>query len=130
MDKNQQGIQYMQEGKWEEAAKIFMEAIEENPKDAVSYINFGNVLAAVGENDKALSFFEKAIELDDRAAAAYYSAGNLYFENDDLDAAKKMFEKAMQQGLESSDNYFMLGLTLAQLEQPRLALPYLQRAVE
>ena len=30
MDKNQIGIQYMQEGKWEEAAKAFMEAIEES----------------------------------------------------------------------------------------------------
>lgn len=57
MDKNQQGIQYMQEGKWEEAAKIFMGAIDENPEDAVSYINFGNVLSAVGDGERALKFF-------------------------------------------------------------------------
>ena len=35
MDKNQQGIQYMQEGNYEEAAKIFNEAIEENPSEPV-----------------------------------------------------------------------------------------------
>ena len=31
MDKNKTGIEFMKEGKWEEAAKSFMEAIEENP---------------------------------------------------------------------------------------------------
>ena len=30
MDKNQLGIEFMQEGKCEEAAKAFIEAIEEN----------------------------------------------------------------------------------------------------
>ena len=57
VNKNEQGIQYMQEGKWEEAAKVFSEAIEENPNDAVSYINFGNVLTAVGEAAKAENFY-------------------------------------------------------------------------
>ena len=33
MDKNLQGIQYMKEGKWEEAVKVFKEIIEESPED-------------------------------------------------------------------------------------------------
>ena len=61
MDKNQIGIGYMQEGKWEEAAKAFMEAIEESPNDAVSYINFGNVLTAVGDTKRALDFFKRPL---------------------------------------------------------------------
>ena len=79
MDKNQLGVQYMQEGKWEEAAKTFNEVIEENPTDPIAYINFGNVLSAVGDDDKALKFYEKAIQLDENAAAAYYSAGTILF---------------------------------------------------
>lgn len=43
-NKLETGIQYMQEGNWEEAAKNFTEAIEENPKDALGYINFANLL--------------------------------------------------------------------------------------
>lgn len=75
MDNSQLGIQYMQEGKWEEAAKFFMEEIEKNPNNAVSYVNFGNVLSALGDDTRALSFYQKAIEIDDTTAAAYYSAG-------------------------------------------------------
>ena len=101
MDKNQQGIQYMQEGKYEEAAKIFNEAIEENPSEPVAYINFGNVLTAVGEYDKAIRFYQKALELDENAAAAYYSLGNLYYESEKLIEAKDMFEAAIRHGLES-----------------------------
>lgn len=129
MDNNQTGIQMMQEGKWEEAAKVFMEEIEANPKDPVAYINFGNVLSAVGDPEKALKFFEKAIELGG-GGAAYYSAGALCFEKEQFEDAKNMFEKAIKEGLHTSDNYFMLGMSLVNLGNSRLALPYLQRSVE
>lgn len=46
----------MQEGKFEEAAKVFMEEIEKNPANAVSYVNFGNVLSALGDLSRAVSF--------------------------------------------------------------------------
>jgi tetratricopeptide (TPR) repeat protein len=130
MDKNQLGIQYMQEGKWEEAAKTFNEAIEETPKDPIAYINFGNLLAVLNETEKAHQFYKKAIDLDENAGAAYYSAGNLFFEESNFHKAKDMFELALKKGLQTADNYFMLGLSLVNLDQPRLALPYLQRSVE
>ena len=129
MDKNQIGIHMMKEGNWEEAAKAFMEAIEAAPEDAVAYINFGNVLSAVGDPDKALRFFQRAIELGG-GGSAYYSAGALLFEKEQFDVAKNMFDLAMKDGLDNSDNYFMLGMCLLNLEQPRLALPYLQRSIE
>ena len=44
--------------------------------------------------------------------------------------AKDFLEKALKTGLENSDCYFMLGMTLQQLDQPKLSMPYLQRSVE
>jgi tetratricopeptide (TPR) repeat protein len=129
MNKNEQGIQFMKEGKWEEAAKAFIEAIEANPDDAVAYINFGNVLSAVGDIERAMNFFQKAIELEG-GGAAYYSAGTLFYEKKQYNEAKDMFEKALKAGLATSDNYFMLGMCFVHLQTQRLALPYLQRAVE
>ena len=84
MDKNQLAIQYMEQGKMEEAAKIFGEMIEENPKDPIGYINFGNVLASMNDTERAIKFFERAIELDPQAATAYYGLGGIYYDQDDL----------------------------------------------
>jgi tetratricopeptide (TPR) repeat protein len=130
MDKNQTGIELMKEGKWEDAAKAFAEAIEEQPKDPVAYINFGNVLTAVGDTERAMSFYDKAIDLDENATAAYYSKGGVYYDNQDFAQAKNMFELAMKKGLETGDNFFMLGMSLANLGSSKLALPYLQRSTE
>ena len=68
-NKLETGIQYMQEGNWEEATKNFTEAIEENPKDALGYINFANLLDVLGDSERAILFYKRALELDDKSAA-------------------------------------------------------------
>jgi len=57
-------------------------------------------------------------------------AGNIYFNAEQLEQAKHYFDLAIKKGLDSSDAYFMLGLTLFHMEEIRFAMPYLQRAVE
>lgn len=130
MDKNQTGIELMKEGKWEEAAKTFAEAIEAQPENPVAYINFGNVLTAVGDTERAMTFYDKAISIDENATAAYYSKGSVYYDNQHFEDAKSMFELAMKKGLDNGDNFFMLGMTLVQMGNNKLALPYLQRSTE
>jgi tetratricopeptide (TPR) repeat protein len=130
MDKNQTGIEFMKEGKWEEAAKAFAEAIDAQPKDPVAYINFGNVLTAVGDTERAMNFYDKAISLDENATAAYYSKGGVYYDNQNFEDAKNMFEIALKKGLDTGDNFFMLGMSLSQMGSSKLALPYLQRSTE
>ena len=115
-NKLETGIQYMQEGNWEEAAKNFTEAIEENPKDALGYINFANLLDVLGDSERAILFYKRALELDDNPAAAYYGLGNVYYGQEQFAEAKAVFEQAMQAGLQSADVTFMLGITHVQLE--------------
>ncbi|MCF3941851.1 tetratricopeptide repeat protein [Oceanobacillus alkalisoli] len=130
MDKNREAIQMMQEGKYEEAAKLFNELIEENPSDPLGYINFGNLLVELQEAERAERFFLKAINLDDTAATAYYGLGNLYFEQEQFKKANGYFEQALDKGLEDAHLYYLLGLSLQYQEQFKLALPYLLRATE
>ena len=58
---NELGIQAIQEEDYEKAAEWFKKAVEENPEDSIGYINFGNLLASMNENDRAERFFQKAI---------------------------------------------------------------------
>ncbi|MUK87014.1 tetratricopeptide repeat protein [Ornithinibacillus sp. L9] len=130
MDKNAKAIQLMKENKFEEAASIFNEVIQENPEEPLGYINFGNLLLHVKDEERAKRFFEKAIELDDKAAIAYYGLGNLFFEQADYHKAQEYYQKAIELGLEEADVYFMLGMTFQHQEHYKLALPYLLRATE
>ena len=130
MNYNEIGIAALQEGKYEKAVESFVKAIEEEPKNAVGYINMGNVFASLGDPEKAEPFFQQAITLDEDAGTAYYGLANLYFNNERYEESSKLYEKAIQKGVNEADAYFMLGKSLERIDQTKLALPYLQRATE
>ncbi|MFF2754223.1 tetratricopeptide repeat protein [Psychrobacillus sp. NPDC058041] len=130
MNYNELGIEAIQEENYEKAVELFTKAIEENPEEAIGYINFGNLLASMNENDRAERFFQKAITLDENAATAYYSLANLYYDAERFDEAAKLYEKAISNGIEGPDAYFMLGKSFEKTGQIKLSLPYLQRAYE
>lgn len=130
MNFNELGIKAIQEENYEKAAELFTKAIEENPNEVIGYINFGNLLASMNDNERAERFFQKAIVLDEHAATAYYSLANLYFEADRFEEAAKLYEKAVSNGIEGPDAYFMLGKSFEKLGQTKLSLPYFQRAYE
>ncbi|MER2072265.1 MAG: tetratricopeptide repeat protein, partial [Psychrobacillus sp.] len=67
MNYNELGIQAIQEENYEKAAEWFNKAIEENPEESIGFINFGNLLASMNENERAERFFQKAITLDEKA---------------------------------------------------------------
>lgn len=130
MDFNEKGIEALQNKKYEQAIESFLKAIDENPNDAIGYINIGNVFASIGEVEKSERFFQKAITLDAEAGTALYGLANLYYNEERYEEAAKLYEKAIRKGVEEADAYFMLGKSLERSEQATLALPYLQRAAE
>lgn len=130
MDHNEKGIIALQNGKYEKAIESFFKAIDENPDEAVGYINVGNVFATIGDVEKAERFFQKAVTLDENAGTALYGLANLYYNEERYDEASKLYEQAIRKGIEEADAYFMLGKSLERANKAKLALPYLQRAAE
>lgn len=127
---NEMGIQAMQEERFEDAVKAFTEAIEQSPEDTVGYINFGNLLGAMGDSERAERFFQKAISLDESAATAYYGLANLYYNNERFDEAAKLYERSIRNGIEGADAHYMLAKSFEHAGHTKLALPYMQRAAE
>jgi tetratricopeptide (TPR) repeat protein len=125
-----EGIKALQEKRYEDSVKAFTNAIEENPNDPIGYVNFGNVLAAMNDVERAERFFQKALTLDEKAATAYYGLANLYYNSERYVEAAKLYQKSIECGIEGADAYFMLGKSFEKDGQPKLALPYLQRAAE
>lgn len=130
IDYNEIGIKAFQEKRYEDAAQAFNDAIEQNPNEAVGYVNFGTLLSALGDVERAERFFQKAITVDETAATAYYGLANMYYDNERFIEAAKLYQKAIEHNIEGADAYFMLGKSFEREGQTKLALPYLQRAAE
>lgn len=130
MDYNEIGILAFQEKRYEDAAKAFTEAIENNPDDAIGYVNFGNLLASMKDNDRAERFFQKAITINETTATAYYGLANLYYNAERYIEAAKLYQKAIEHGIQGADAFYMLAKSFERDEKVKLALPYMQRAAE
>jgi tetratricopeptide (TPR) repeat protein len=130
MNELELGITAIQNKDYEQAVEHFKNAIDEEPNNPIAYINFGNLLARINETERAERFFQKAITLDSESATAYYGLANLYYEQERYEEAAKLYEKAIRFDIQGADAYFMLGKCFERLENPKLALPYLQRAAE
>lgn len=130
MDFNEQGIVAFQEKRYEDAAQLFTQAIETEPTNPIGYVNFGNLLAVLEDTERAERFFQKAITVDETAATAYYGLANLYYNAERFAEAVKLYELAVKHKIEGADVYYMMGKCFEKLENPKLALPYLQRAAE
>jgi len=128
--KLQKAIKLVSERNYEEAAKFFIEYIEEQPTDPVGFVNFANLLTIMNQSEEAERCFLKAIELDDKTATAYYGLGNLYVEKELYPEAEKMFQHCIKLGLVDADVYYLLGMTYVHRKDMMLALPFLQRATE
>mgnify|MGYP000187483029 FL=1 len=124
------GILAIQNKDYEQAVVHFNNAIEEEPNNPLGYINFGNLLARMNEIERAERFFQKALTLDEQSATAYYGLANLYYEQERFEEAAKLYGKAIKFNIQGADAYFMLGKCFERLGNPKLALPYLQRAAE
>ncbi|HWL27052.1 MAG TPA: tetratricopeptide repeat protein [Ureibacillus sp.] len=130
MDYNEIGIKAFQEKRYEDAAKAFTEAVENNPNDAIGYVNFGNLLAAMNDVERAERFFQKAITVDEKTATAYYGLANLYYDAERYIEAAKLYQKSIEHGIQGADAHYMLAKSFEREEKYKLALPYMQRAAE
>lgn len=118
------------EKKYDEAVRELDQAIETDPDNPRGYIDFGNLLIAMGESQRAPAFFNKALELMPDIAEASFGLGNACFEQGQYEDAAKHFEQAQMKGLSDNNLYYMIGRTAQQLHRNAQALAAFQRAVE
>ncbi len=128
LNANELGIQAMQQGEFEQAAKHFNEAIEANPTDPTGFVNMGTLLQAINDYDRAVIFYDKAIELDGSFGAAHYAKGALAYELEQLESAEASLRQALLSGMDDADLHFMLGLTYKAMGDFVRAMPRLREA--
>lgn len=107
---HERGKYYLVQSQYEQALLNYQKAIELDPYDAESYLNYGRITNTFREYDRAIDYFTKAIDLRPEGERAYVERGLVYKKRDDpfKEDAEKAFEdftKAIELGTNNPDAY-------------------------
>ena len=90
------GIEYFDEGRYEEAFADFTKAIELSPNDAMHYYNRGSAYDSLEKYGEAILDYSKAIELKPDYELAFVSRGLMYFLEEQYEKSVADYTKAIQ----------------------------------
>ena len=91
-----EGVQAMNDQKWDDAIGKFQEVIASIPACPECYSNIGTAQASAKKYDEAEASYKKAIELKPDMAEAYNGLANLYNAEKKFDQAAEASKKAME----------------------------------
>ena len=83
-----------QNGKNEEALKIFLEITRKEPNNFYAYNNLGMVYSQMQEKDKALNSYEKSLSINPTFPMTLNNIGSLYMTMGHYDKAEMFLKKA------------------------------------
>jgi len=107
------GMEYYEQGKYDEAIAEFQRAIELDPDSSESHRNLGAAYLEQGKLDEAVASYEKAIELDPGFGEAYGDLAAAYIDLGKLAEAVAAGDKAIALAPEYANAHYNLGLTYA-----------------
>jgi protein O-GlcNAc transferase len=103
------GTVLRQQGKLEEAAQTYRQAIAIDPNCAEAYNNLGSTLDSQGKFKDAIAFYEKAISIQPDSAGVYNNLGNTYQEQNELELAIAAYANAIAINPNLAEAHYNLG---------------------
>jgi len=126
-----QGNTYLNNGKLEEAAECFRQAIVHNPGYAEAHANLGLVFQMQGNPDETVALYRKAVMLKPDLLPAHLNLGMTLLNLGQNDAAEKSFRQVIALAPEHPVALHSLGVIAAQRgEEFPQAEALLRRALE
>ncbi|MCM1543143.1 MAG: tetratricopeptide repeat protein [Blautia sp.] len=127
-DLNQQGVVLLQVGNVEAAKEKFDQAIDTDPMVMDSYRNLGDLYAKTGEYQNAKNYYKKAL-LIEKDGSVYFQYGNVCFMNDEPHEGLEYYNLALSAGFDNDEMFFFMGLAYEHMNDDRMALRYVQKAI-
>lgn len=101
-----------QQGKYEEAVKLYQEAVEKNPDDPIYFYNLGIAYMRLNKIDEAIEALKKMIEIQPESFLALKYLGELYAKKGDYEKSSKYFNQAVKISSDDPEAYYNLGISL------------------
>ncbi len=104
-----QGNEWFTQGKHEEAAKAYQEAINKEPDEPIYYNNLGIVYTKLEKYEKAIGIYKKMLEIQQESYSANKNLGELYGLRKEYREALPYFTKAVELSPDDPDAFYSLG---------------------
>lgn len=127
-DINQQGIMLARSGNIEAAIEKFNHAMELEPMLIDTYKNFGDLYLHIDQYFEAKKYYKKAL-LIEKNGEVYFQLGNACFMNDEPHEGLENYNLALSSGYDSDEMLFFMGLAYEHLNDDKMALRYVQKAL-
>lgn len=128
LDNNQRAITYMQQGKWQQALDIFTTQLNKDKTNLEALVNSAIILSKNKHIAEAEKLLQQAIVYHPHSSLALATLAHIYYEQQQYQTAIKLYQQAISLDKQDANNYYMLGKSMVALQQPKLALAYLQSA--
>ncbi len=117
-------------GDFEEAAQLYLAALQRQPDHPVALVNLGLALEALGRPDDAEAVYARATELRPTEALAHLNLGNARLRRGDYATAIQAYRAAIAHDPGLARAHFHLALALINTGAPQAALIALHNALE
>ncbi|WHH60906.1 tetratricopeptide repeat protein [Petroclostridium sp. X23] len=111
VEANETGYSLMQEGKYEEAIKLFQNAIKLGLQNDAALNNLSWAYYELGEYQKSFEYSEKSLAIQPNEDAEYVNYGNALYGLGKYEEALKAFNNAIKMNEKSSYAYYGRGMT-------------------
>ncbi len=107
-------------GDYETAARLYREAIDDDPENAKLHFNLGNTLMMLGENEQAIVAYERFMELaetSEEKALSEYNIGHFEAIAEQWQKAASRFKQALLLNPDDEDARYNYELALQKLQK-------------
>jgi len=125
-----EGMAYFRAGNYERAAIVWLNSASIHHGDAVSRLNAGHALFAIGRYADAISLLARAFELSPQLAGANYDIRNDYVVPGDFERHLARLEDFVRRNPNDLYGQLMMGYVLSYTDGPSHAYYYLRRSRE
>lgn len=100
-------------GKYQEAVRLYRQAVQANPKATEALVGWGNALLALGDEAAARDKFLAALEISPKDAVIQVNLGVAYYRAGELDRAIQAYRAALETSPKLAAAHFNLAMALA-----------------
>ena len=122
------GVELYNQGRYDQAETVLMEALQSAPRSADIYYYLGLIATHKGEQARAVAAYKRAAKLNPELDGVQLSMGIAYYKMDLDELAINSFKRAAKQDPGDASAPFFLGLSLEESGKYHEAVQWFQKA--